>query len=162
MEEFFHLIFSIDIQYRIADGPTENQGRVEMSIGGVWGTICDAYWDAKDADVFCRSLNYSTGQHLKADIFGPGNGTVWISHVHCNGSEDNLLQCPHEGFNTSFSDAPIVSWTQEYMRSSYQIFKYCFDHESDAAVYCFGNGKILKKLSFVKLITLLCLFCVDT
>ncbi len=104
------------------------------------GSICDAYWDAKDAKVLCRSIGFTDGQNLKAGYFGPGNGSVWISHIHCDGTETSLLQCPHEGFNTSYSNTPTISWTQEYLRSSYPIFKYCYNHEYDAAVFCFGNG----------------------
>ena len=132
----------LGIEYRIADGPTPNQGRVEMAVGGVWGTVCDAFFHAQEADVFCRSLNYSTGQNLKRGFFGPGNGTVWISHIHCNGSEDILHQCPHEGWNTSYSDTPTASWSQEYMSSSFQVIRSCNDHENDASVYCFEDGMI--------------------
>ena len=46
------------LKYRLAtkEGESEkNYGRVELSVNGVWGTICDAAWDDADAKVLCRS-----------------------------------------------------------------------------------------------------------
>ena len=37
-------------------GGNSSQGRVEICIGGRWGTVCNDLWDAMDASVTCRQL----------------------------------------------------------------------------------------------------------
>ena len=37
-------------------GGEVNYGRVEVMIGGAWGSVCSKYFDYNDAKVFCRSL----------------------------------------------------------------------------------------------------------
>ena len=32
------------------------QGRVEIKVMGIWGTICDDFWDLNDGRVICKSV----------------------------------------------------------------------------------------------------------
>ena len=50
---------------RLVGGNVANEGRVEICLNNVWGTVCDDGWSSIDATVVCRQLGYSTqGQTL--------------------------------------------------------------------------------------------------
>lgn len=45
---------------RLVGGANELEGRVEICLGGVWGSICDDFWSTQDASVACKQLNFSS------------------------------------------------------------------------------------------------------
>ena len=74
-------------------------GRVEVQFHGKWGTICDNYWDLKDADVVCRQLGYDGAlSALRHAAFGQGTGPIWLNRVYCRGYEKSVSQCAHTGW----------------------------------------------------------------
>lgn len=47
-----------DGDVRLADGNIQLEGRPEVCINGVWGSICDSGWTLVDAHAFCTELGY--------------------------------------------------------------------------------------------------------
>ncbi|XP_041379071.1 deleted in malignant brain tumors 1 protein-like [Gigantopelta aegis] len=97
---------------RLVGGNVEQEGRVEICIGNIWGTVCDDYWGNTDAQVVCGKLGY-----LKTDAiafanakFGAGIGSVYLDDVQCSGSETSLLSCTYDSNTadcTHSSDAGV-------------------------------------------------------
>lgn len=114
------LLLFAGISYRM-EGGDFRYGRVEVMIHGKWGTICDRYWDQRDAEVFCRMFGFSTGDAYYDSYKDQGTGKVWGTMFHCKGNEDNLNTCPHEGWKITDSI-------------------YCRTHKDDAGVQCYTNG----------------------
>ena len=46
-------------EIRLAGSSIPDRGRVDVCVNGTWGTICDDFWDNRDASVVCRQLGYS-------------------------------------------------------------------------------------------------------
>ena len=87
----------------LVGGSTKYEGRVEVNFHGRRGTVCDDYWDYRDARVVCRMLGYSDGTALLGPgvtgghSFGEGTGEVLLDEVQCSGREQSLFDCGHNG-----------------------------------------------------------------
>ncbi|KAH3726464.1 mucin-4-like isoform X2 [Dreissena polymorpha] len=90
------LISAQDI--RLVNGTTPSQGRLEVFYDNTWGTVCDDYFDDKDAIVVCRMLRFSENLSKVAvrteAAYGQGTDPIWLDDVHCDGYETSLFNCP--------------------------------------------------------------------
>ncbi|KAJ0033760.1 hypothetical protein NQD34_000867 [Periophthalmus magnuspinnatus] len=76
-------------------GGSKLDGRVEVYISGVWGSICSYDWGQEDASVVCRQLGKGGVARAWGQArFGKGSGPVWLDEVQCTGNELTLDQCP--------------------------------------------------------------------
>ena len=67
-------------------------GRVEIYHDGEWGTVCnDIRWGNSDARVVCKQLGFTGGRALWHNLFGAGEGRIWLRDVRCrSGWGENL------------------------------------------------------------------------
>ena len=96
-------------------GSTPNEGRVEIQYNGVWGTVCDDYWDINDATVVCKQLGYRSATRASSNAeFGSGSSgsPIWLDDVSCTGSETQLSDCSSNGWGNHnchhYEDAGVV------------------------------------------------------
>ena len=56
----FYLITVIpdDVKFRLKDGASETEGRLEVFHSNQWGTVCGTDFDVVNAQVACRMLGF--------------------------------------------------------------------------------------------------------
>ena len=47
-------------EVRLQSGEKSSEGRVELCVNNVWGSVCDYGWSTNDAAVVCNQLGYSS------------------------------------------------------------------------------------------------------
>ena len=86
------------MEVRLIGGRSSREGRVEVMHKGVWGTVCDDFWDVKDATVVCRMLGFQRAVRSEKFQLGIGRGPILLDDVNCKGDESSLDQCEHKGW----------------------------------------------------------------
>ncbi|XP_075788738.1 scavenger receptor cysteine-rich type 1 protein M130-like [Pelodiscus sinensis] len=83
------------IKPRLVGGHSDCSGRVEISNGELWATVCDAHFDLKAASVICTELQCGTVLSVRGRAhFGEGRGPVWTEAFQCKGTESHHVYCP--------------------------------------------------------------------
>lgn len=91
-----------------SDSGNKHEGRVEVSVYGSWGYICDDKFGMRDADVLCHELGFSLGaSEVRANSFyAPNVGinsnqdspTFLMDELDCLGNETSLRECEFSGW----------------------------------------------------------------
>ncbi|XP_077990881.1 uncharacterized protein LOC144445212 [Glandiceps talaboti] len=95
---------------RLTNGQTPFEGRVEIFVSGVWGTICgDDHWDFIDAEVVCRELGFPGAMHAVSSNGETEPGSDQRrGNVECCGHENSILDCDHNvTCNSGYEDAGV-------------------------------------------------------
>ena len=91
------LCFAAITDIRLINGTFENQGRLEVQVYGLWGTVCHDSWGVQESNVACKQLGYSKALFAHSIILSDSNLPNWLERVHCNGSEEFIWDCDNNG-----------------------------------------------------------------
>ncbi|KAJ3598780.1 hypothetical protein NHX12_032744 [Muraenolepis orangiensis] len=87
---------------RLVGGKESHEGRVEVYLNGVWGTVCDDDWDINEAMVVCRHLNFAGAKAaVNGGVYGAGQGQIFMDDLNCQGTETDLSRCSFPGWGIS-------------------------------------------------------------
>lgn len=108
------------VRVQLIAGTSEREGLVLVYYGGQWGTICSDGWTVQDAAVVCRMLGYvGVARAIPGGtFFPPGNGSIFLRGVTCDGNEASIAYCQYQGWSI-----PLTTCT----------------HAEDAGVICLGD-----------------------
>ncbi|KYO24092.1 hypothetical protein Y1Q_0021945 [Alligator mississippiensis] len=79
---------------RLLEGESQCNGRVEISLGDVWGRVLDNQWDMNEASVVCRELQCGDAEKAYSILKSEQEtGLVGLRSVQCVGHEPHLTLC---------------------------------------------------------------------
>ncbi|XP_036624332.1 antigen WC1.1-like [Trichosurus vulpecula] len=81
--------------FRLMNGSSQCEGRVEIQVLGTWRSLCESHWDLADANVLCHQLNCGVAMKPPEDVhFGKGSVQIIGDTFYCSGTELHLWDCP--------------------------------------------------------------------
>jgi len=83
---------------RLVGGVSPLEGLLEVYHNGTWGTACGDHFNNAAAKVVCYTLTGRLVGHFIGNRYGAGSGPIWLDNVQCNGTENNISACQHNGW----------------------------------------------------------------
>ena len=92
---------------RLVDGPTNNEGKVEVYFYNQWIRVCGDRWNITDAEVVCRELSFG---RPTLGFYGSGSDQRCLGNVNCVGTELTIAQCTSDYWyiDLSETDAGVI------------------------------------------------------
>ncbi|XP_064597988.1 LOW QUALITY PROTEIN: scavenger receptor cysteine-rich type 1 protein M160-like [Liolophura sinensis] len=87
-------------EIRLVGLNSSTSGRLEVSVGTGWSTVCSDYFNARAARVACRQLGLPEEPAISfpnANL--AGTGAIWLYGTECDGNETSLYSCNHYIFD---------------------------------------------------------------
>ncbi|KAI6192849.1 hypothetical protein M3Y99_01913900 [Aphelenchoides fujianensis] len=110
-------------EFRLIDGPTVRQGRLQMRFRDRWRSVCTMItnWTSIDTGTACRSMGYSDGGFWKWYLRNNDTYPLVMPHPGCRSDAQSLWEC--EGF----ADASKIRMSENLCQG-----------EDDLGLYCWG------------------------
>ncbi|ELU10060.1 hypothetical protein CAPTEDRAFT_221427 [Capitella teleta] len=87
-----HALAIASTSVRLADGPSQYVGRVEIYHSGSYGTVCDDDIDTNMAIMFCNMMGFNGGS-VRGNTYGSGTGMIWVDNIYCPTGADDINDC---------------------------------------------------------------------
>jgi hypothetical protein len=103
------IIFHFFCLVTLVGGSSVTEGNVY--INGL--PVCDDFWSQNDAIVICRMLGFVGGTPTVQSHFGTVRTNFGMDNVLCDGTETDILDCPHDtSHNCGQDEGAGVTCTQ--------------------------------------------------
>jgi len=118
---FVCLESNFTLPVRLRDGNVSFEGRLEVLEGGVWGTVCDSFFNIRKGNIVCRQLGFLKAKKVFNFAHYPmasNNTPIVVNSVRCTGYESQFGDCTTK----------INPWSIEFC-----------SHADDVGVVCVGK-----------------------
>ncbi|KAK7489454.1 hypothetical protein BaRGS_00019253, partial [Batillaria attramentaria] len=132
---------------RLVDGPTANEGRVEVYSNGLWYPLCTSNFGQEEATIVCRQLGYIEDDPVfyRNEEFGRGSSDSSVDMQYsCLGNETSLSACVgYPSLSTSCTQVGVSCDSGERcVTGLHNCTQFCRNTTGSVACSC-RNGYVL-------------------